>query len=640
MEQGAASCPLWMTLDFHFPADIGSHIISANYEFDGPEGASGGGVQLRESGDTTPITVRFTRASTRDFSLSPDLMFCLADGDALTLHLLAAAGTEAPQTQIAMARVTAADFEGGPNILVRTGPPRGEAPGARWVGVRPGVENSAVEVPAWGGIDLIPQIDLSPPTVPLIESIVVNGLRGFASEQVVNLAIPDGQRGSGLTLVVGPNNAGKSTIWEALSVLAKVRRGFTSFPESRRNSMVGIVEVRAKRSDGSRVIVRSLKQNSSQVTEDAPDDLNVMVGSDPWIIVVPSRRQFQSFFSNLRAEADWMSQTGNFLKSSSRDEFAGRLIAIQEDEKRLTEFNALLHKVLGHPVDWTIDEREDGHGNTHFVRVSGTSGSHHTSEGLGDGVTSLMFVLSALLDSIPARLVALDEPELSLHPQAVRRLGNLIADYAADRQIVVCTHSPSLVDWDSIANGATVVRVHATDFGSVASQPSPETLRTAAALRRARNRFNPHTLGTEANEVFFLEDAVVLVEGQEDVIYLPRVLDSLGVELGGTIFGWGAGGAQNVPALAQLLAELGLRRIVVILDSDVTDAAQKVRTQCPECLVLEWPAADIRTKLAVERKEKVGLLDSSNQKVRLEHVDEARSTIERANAFLSGSSAQ
>ena len=32
-----------------------------------------------------------------------------------------------------------------------------------------------------------------------------------------------------------------------------------------------------------------------------------------------------------------------------------------------------------------------------------------------------------------------------------------------------------------------------------------------------RDLNNPHTLGIEANEAFFLEDSIILVEGQEDV---------------------------------------------------------------------------------------------------------------------------
>jgi AAA15 family ATPase/GTPase len=50
--------------------------------------------------------------------------------------------------------------------------------------------------------------------------IDISGLRGFATNQRLELAIPNGKVGSGLTIVVGQNNAGKSTVTEAFAAIA------------------------------------------------------------------------------------------------------------------------------------------------------------------------------------------------------------------------------------------------------------------------------------------------------------------------------------------------------------------------------------------------------------------------------------
>ena len=53
-----------------------------------------------------------------------------------------------------------------------------------------------------------------------IKRLTINGLRGFSEKTDINFAIPDKKNlGSGLTILVGPNNSGKSTIIEAIHML-------------------------------------------------------------------------------------------------------------------------------------------------------------------------------------------------------------------------------------------------------------------------------------------------------------------------------------------------------------------------------------------------------------------------------------
>jgi AAA15 family ATPase/GTPase len=65
--------------------------------------------------------------------------------------------------------------------------------------------------------------------VMILKRIEIKGLRGFENEGIINLANPDGTYGSGLTILVGPNNSGKSTIIEAFSALS------SSFSETFKN---------------------------------------------------------------------------------------------------------------------------------------------------------------------------------------------------------------------------------------------------------------------------------------------------------------------------------------------------------------------------------------------------------------------
>lgn len=73
-----------------------------------------------------------------------------------------------------------------------------------------------------------------------------------------------------------------------------------------------------------------------------------------------------------------------------------------------------------------------------------TIGAHLTSDG------SLRFFALATLLSLPAEqlddVILLDEPELGLHPSALDLVGGLINGLSSERQIIVATQSPVLVD--------------------------------------------------------------------------------------------------------------------------------------------------------------------------------------------------
>lgn len=150
-----------------------------------------------------------------------------------------------------------------------------------------------------------------------------------------------------------------------------------------------------------------------------------------------------------------------------------------------------------------------------------------------------------------------------------------------------------------------------------------------------RNQNNPHVLGLNAQEIFFVTDKVVLVEGQEDVVFLEKVQQSLGVQLAGNIFGWGVGGAENMERMATVLRELGFSRVVGILDGNRSALAEKLATAFPDFHFFAIAADDIRTKRVAPAKAAVtGLLDDENRDVRTDLKDKTEQQFLAANAYL------
>jgi len=456
------------------------------------------------------------------------------------------------------------------------------------------------------------------------EDLSVTGYRGFGEQRTLHLARSNGSPGSGLTVLVGANNSGKSTFIEAIHYAARARQQRDlSFPQPRRHHAADRVSIELTREDGRRLLIESVRPGGNQaigkwLPEDArPDRFDIHV--------TPSRRNFNPYFGNSGSEdRDWGLHEQEFSRTNLRDTFVGRLRKLDRDPAARSVFDALLAEIVDRPLEWTIDEMA---ANQQFIRLI-EKDSWHTSEGLGDGLVSLLFIVDALYDSQPGSLLAIDEPELSLHPQLIRRLGRVLSRFAADRQIVIATHSPLLLDWNDIANGATVARVYKIEDRSEIAQASEGILRKVAGLDQSRNLSNPHTVGTVAREAFFLEDGIILMEGQDDVIHLPRVLADLDLDPVDNIYGWGSGGASNTPALAQLFCELGFSKIAVILDDDgrteTAKAFKELEAMGPEVLVRRIPAPDIRYKEArPASSEVIGLLEDDRTHVRPELRDRA-----------------
>ncbi|AEF43074.1 hypothetical protein AS9A_P20030 (plasmid) [Hoyosella subflava DQS3-9A1] len=439
----------------------------------------------------------------------------------------------------------------------------------------------------------------------LISSLEVGGLRGFADSQRSEFAIPDGKPGSGLTVLLGANNSGKSTVIEALR--AVTRRQNSSFAASKRNQAFGDrVDLKLTLPSGVGSHLVSVEPSSSETRWEYGGGR----GDHTYqAMFVQSRRGFDPMFGR----TDIMARHSYLLNESEHRRrpqqldsmFASRLFKIVGDPEAKTKFDELLAKVVVPCPNWTIDLADSDH---YFIKFLLSGGASHTSDGVGEGIISLFSILDALYDSDDQDIIVIDEPELSLHPQLQKRLRTVLSEHATTRQIIYTTHSPYLIDWSDIENGARIARVYKNENGAVQiRQATPETLREVCRLGSDTN--NPHALGLAANEVFFLEDGVILTEGQEDVVFFEKKIDkALGMRMEGSFFGWGVGGAEKMDMIMQMLSELGFRRVVAVFDGDKSATAARIREAFPGYHIAVLPADDIRTKPARKAtSEKLGL---------------------------------
>lgn len=254
------------------------------------------------------------------------------------------------------------------------------------------------------------------------------------------------------------------------------------------------------------------------------------------------------------------------------------------------------------------------------MKITKQQGLHHNSDGMGEGIVSLMFIVDAL-SGTSNELIVIDEPELSLHPQLQRRLLDEILVKTKDSQVVISTHSPNMLSLVSIFNGGMVARVFEADAGSTICMIDDESRDFINSI--SHNLNNPHILGTDARACFFAEDGLIITEGQEDVVLYPVIMDKLGLKYSIPFFGFGAGGASGISSIAHLLHVLGFKRVGAICDGDKKDDYDKFCAEYSKFGYKVWiiPAEDIRDKEKYVAPVKTGLLGKDRKTLKPEYVE-------------------
>ena len=452
----------------------------------------------------------------------------------------------------------------------------------------------------------------------MIETISCKGYRGFVNKQELNLAVPNGQLGSGLTVLIGPNGGGKSTLVECFSKLVS---NDISFTEGKRNKLAGdrvFIEIIK---DGEPCSLSTVQNGGSETEWKGSKE-------KPIIYYLPSRRVFNPYFN----KNTW--DRNQFIHNPENSQFRGSQSSYFTNRlfnalNHLEDFNKLFWTILGKKLEWTIDQNDGG---KYYVKIKKNDTTFHNSDGLGEGIVSLLFIVDALYDSNPGELIVIDEPELSLHPQLQIRLLKSLLDFSKDRQIVISTHSPYMLSIESTINGGVIARIHDEADGSKINTIDDQCRGYFKSYLNNLN--NPHTIGNDARACFFAEDGFIITEGQEDVVLFPKIVEQVGLENNIPFFGFGAGGASNIHQIAYVLKILGFKNIGAIFDGDKKEDYEKFRNEYEVYGFRAWiiPADDIRDKEAINKESKEGILDNKRN-IKPEFIEEMKKILTEITEF-------
>lgn len=188
---------------------------------------------------------------------------------------------------------------------------------------------------------------------------------------------------------------------------------------------------------------------------------------------------------------------------------------------------------------------------------------------LGDGVKCFAGLIIAML-SLPHKVILIDEPEAFLHPPHARRLGTDLVEIAGEREatLIIATHSPYfLFGCIEAAREARIIRL--TYREGVATARSLQVEQTSLMIQ------DPFMRSTDVLGALFHQGAVV-AEGDADRAFyneVNRQLDSKKQGIIDAVF-LNARGKDVVPRIVKPLRDVGVPAAAV-LDLDAIENPQK-----------------------------------------------------------------
>lgn len=133
-------------------------------------------------------------------------------------------------------------------------------------------------------------------------------------------------------------------------------------------------------------------------------------------------------------------------------------------------------------------------------------GNPTSIEAKGEGIKSLV-TLALLKDrktQCGASIVAIEEPESHLHPEAITQLEKVLIGLTEEHQVIITTHNPIFVNRDNIRSNIII------DCGKA---------KAAKSIKEIRD-----VLGVKASDNLMNAKFVLVVEGEEDKLALESIL--------------------------------------------------------------------------------------------------------------------
>lgn len=366
----------------------------------------------------------------------------------------------------------------------------------------------------------------------LLTKIAIDSYKSITTKQVLTLR-------EGPSIFIGKNNSGKSTVLDALFRFFRP----TQEPE-RYSDHKARIEIEMDLSEKDRTaLAKSGQQN-------IPEHVKLVLKGEEFFIKTedetkPKSREFSQFLltKTIRIAAirdlDFVKMKKIFEEFKSGWPRAFKLFSLK--------FSLFFPEIK--TPSKLFQEK-----NNWIETTVKEYGQPRTIERLGLGFHHLFIILLYYFHP-RYDVLLIDEPEIHLHPQMIKRLHDLFKENIAEKQVLLTTHSPLFVQPESLDSVFRTVqdKFKGTHFHSL-----------------SRNYPNISRLEQELNadncEMFFA-DRVLLVEGVSDRIFMRQLLYTFYPNSSLDIKVIPVHGKENIDTYVELLKLFHIH-YVVMLDRD------------------------------------------------------------------------
>jgi predicted ATPase len=219
-------------------------------------------------------------------------------------------------------------------------------------------------------------------------------------------------------------------------------------------------EYKVKREEGSighgRDRIEYLIENSTWVR--GPSDIRPAVESTSLALpLLGGDRRFSDLLGSLRSIAaysiypDVLRRPQDYNPVRPMDRLGANWVSILKDQAPETwkpDMIEVLHQLTGDITDVDV-ERIGGYLALQFKHLAKDARRARWSKSAqeSDGTLRVAGMMTALLQEPRPLLMAIEEPELTIHPGALALLKDYFVEASGRGQVLLTTHSPDLLDW-------------------------------------------------------------------------------------------------------------------------------------------------------------------------------------------------
>ena len=272
-----------------------------------------------------------------------------------------------------------------------------------------------------------------------LSQLRIHCFRRFAKESELNFTFP-------LTVIVGKNGSGKTTVMKAIKLLDKQQDPASEFFETVIDDG-GFQDASISYSlDGNSISSRRIRQNQWTKFGTMPDQLKLsyiqtksMVGAIDKSFLYDNIGKHTSRVKKV----DYVIKQSRKLNQNTQTTSQRKLQhCLSKDSVNFVNF--ILHRTLK-----TVEIiQHKYYSGTWATSIIFDDGSHYSEYNAGSGE----FLVASMVDHIEklssGSILLLDEPEVSLHPEAQKRLICYLFDVIKRKklQIIITTHSTHIIE--------------------------------------------------------------------------------------------------------------------------------------------------------------------------------------------------